>query len=72
MKINKICPLCNTTIQTNLSQKEVDLSNHVERAHPLEYKDAVEIAEQVGELIKELYLLTGCRNIHMFPNRAVK
>jgi hypothetical protein len=72
MKVNVTCPICERTIVTNMGNRDGDVSWHIELAHPQEYLDAVEIAEQVLELQKELRDLTKVSNVYMFPRRGEK
>jgi hypothetical protein len=66
MRIKATCPVCDNIIITNKSMRDVDLSNHIESAHPEVYKRASEINIEIITLLDELRTLTNCYDRRMF------
>ena len=66
MKVNATCPICNTLIVTNRTNRDVDLSDHIEDKHPIEYDKAAEINLKIIALLAELHTLTNCYTRQMF------
>ena len=67
--INSTCNVCGIDIKTNKSNRDYDISKHIESNHPTVYKQASEIKNQIEVLKEEFFLLSGCWQIRMFPER---